>query len=368
MLTPLKARETVLSNRIAVSPMAMYSAVDGVAGDLHLVHLGARAMGGAGLVFTEMTCVAPDARITPGCLGLWSGIHAEALARIVRFIHGNTPAKIGVQLGHAGRKGSTQLGWEGMDKPLETGNWPLISASALPYTAANQTPRAMNAEDMARVKDEFVTATRHAAEAGFDFYELHCAHGYLLSSFLSPLTNKRTDGYGGSHAARARYPLEIFQAIRAVIPANRPISVRLSCHDWAAGGNTPADAVIFARMFKEAGADFIDCSSGQVVPDASPVYGRMYQTPFSDLIRNTVGIPTIAVGAISEADHVNSIIAAGRADLCAIARPHLADAAWTLHEAAKTGVQDLAWPKQYLSGKTQYEANLSRAPAQAASR
>jgi anthraniloyl-CoA monooxygenase len=364
MLTPFKVRGTTLQNRVVVSPMAMYSADGGMAGDLHLVHLGSRAMGGAGLVFTEMTCVAPDARITPGCLGLWTEAHGKALARIVDFIHAHTAAKIGIQLGHAGRKGSTRVGWEGMDKPLEAGNWPLVSASALPYHPGNQTPRAMTADDMARIKAEFVAAAGHAVEAGFDVYELHCAHGYLLSSFLSPLTNKRTDEYGGSHAGRARYPLEIFQSIRAVIPADRPISVRLSCHDWVPGGNTPSDAVIFSRMFKEAGADLIDCSSGQVVPDDAPVYGRMYQTPFSDLIRNTVGIPTIAVGAISEADHANSIIAAGRADLCAIARPHLADPAWTLHEAARIGVGGMDWPKQYLSGKSQYETNLIRTQTQ----
>ncbi|HRD76422.1 MAG TPA: bifunctional salicylyl-CoA 5-hydroxylase/oxidoreductase, partial [Hyphomicrobiaceae bacterium] len=292
MLAPFKLRGTTLANRIVVSPMAMYSAGNGIASDLHLVHLGARAMGGAGLVFAEMTCVAPDARITPGCLGLWSRAHAEALARIVRFVHSSTPAKIGIQLGHAGRKGSTRVGWDGIDQPLEAGNWPLISASALPYQGVNQVPRAMTADDMARVTAEFVEAARLAVEAGFDVYELHCAHGYLLSSFLSPLTNRRTDAYGGDHAGRARYPLEVFKAIRSVIPADRPLAVRLSCHDWASGGNTPEDSVIFARIFKDAGADLIDCSSGQVVPDDAPVYGRMYQTPFSDLVRNTVGIPT----------------------------------------------------------------------------
>ena len=364
MLSPFSLRETKFQNRVVVSPMAVYSAQDGLANDFHMTHLGARAMGGAGLVFTEMTCVAPQARITPGCLGLWNDGQAQALSRVVHFIHANSPAKVGIQLGHAGRKGSTKLGWEGMDEPLEAGNWPLISASAIPYQPINQTPRAMTIDDMARVKEEFVQATRYAIEAGFDIFELHCAHGYLLSSFLSPLTNQRSDDYGGSHQNRARFPLEVFRAMRAVIPPNRPLSVRLSCHDWFRGGNTPEDAVIFARMFKEAGADIIDCSSGQVVAEQRPVYGRMYQTPFADLIRNTVGIPTMAVGAISEADHVNSIIAAGRADLCAIARPHLADPAWTLHEAAKIGVEAIDWPRQYLSGKSQYEAGIARAMAQ----
>ena len=363
MFTPLTLRGVTLPNRIVVSPMAMYSAVDGVAGDFHLVHMGARAMGGAGLVFTEMACVAPDARITPGCLGLWSDAHAAGLKRVIDFIHTNGAAKVGLQLGHAGRKGSTKRAWEGIDRPLDAGNWPLISASDIGYQSFNQVPRAMTTDDMARVKAEFVHAAQLGAAAGFDVFELHCAHGYLLSSFLSPLTNTRKDGYGGSHNARARYPLEIFAAIRAVIPSDKPISVRLSCHDWAPGGNTQDDAVIFARLFKDAGADLIDCSSGQVVADDAPVYGRMYQTPFSDLIRNMVGIPTVAVGAISEADHANSIIAAGRADLCAVARPHLADAAWTLHEAAKIGVTAIDWPKQYQSGKSQYEANLQRAAA-----
>ncbi len=361
MLTPFKVRGTTLANRIVMSPMAMYSAVDGIAGDFHLVHLGSRAMGGAGLVFTEMVCVAPDARITPGCLGLWSEAHAAGLKRVVDFVHANSDAKIAIQLGHAGRKGSTKTAWDGIDRPLESGNWPLISASALPYHSFNQVPRAMTADDMVRVKEEFVRAAKLAAQAGFDLFELHAAHGYLLSSFLSPLSNTRSDGYGGSHEARARYPLEIFRAIRAVIPDDKPISVRLSCHDWAPGGNTPDDAVIFAKMFKDAGADIIDCSSGQVVSGEQPVYGRMFQTPFSDQVRNSVGIATVAVGAISEADHANSIIAAGRADLCALARPHLADAAWTLHEAAKIGIQSVPWPKQYRSGKVQYEQNLVRA-------
>ncbi len=363
MFTPYVARGVTLANRIVVSPMAMYSAVDGEPNDFHLVHLGARAMGGAALVFGEMTCVSPDARITPGCLGLWNERQAAGWARMVDFVHANSAAKFGIQLGHAGRKGSTKVAWEGMDRPLESGNWPLFSASAIPYLQESQIPREMDRADIARVTRDFVRATELAATTGADWLELHCAHGYLLSSFLSPLTNLRTDEYGGSHENRARFPLEIFRAMRAVWPADKPMSVRLSCHDWTDGGNTPEDAAIFAAMFKEAGADLIDCSSGQVTTDARPVYGRMYQTPFSDKIRNEMRIPTIAVGAISEADHANSIIAAGRADLCAIARPHLADAAWTLHEAAKVGMTEIAWPKQYLTAKMQYESNLARAAA-----
>jgi anthraniloyl-CoA monooxygenase len=361
MLTPYQVRGMTVPNRVVVSPMAVYSATQGEPNDFHMVHLGSRALGGAGLVFTEMTCVAPDARITPGCLGLWNGTQAQGIARIVRFVHAQSATKVAVQLGHAGRKGSTKIGWEGMDEPLEAGGWPLVSASPVPYLSNGPLPRAMTGDDMERVKGEFVRAAVLAAEAGADLIELHCAHGYLLSSFLSPLTNRRSDEFGGGHANRARYPLEVFRAVRAAWPKERPMSVRLSCHDWADGGNTPEDAAIFARMFKEAGADMIDCSSGQVWVDDSPVYGRMYQTPFSDMIRNEVGIPTIAVGAISEADHVNSIIAAGRADLCAVARPHLADPAWTLHEAAKIGVTDIAWPKPYLSGKSQYETGIVRA-------
>ncbi|MFQ0812624.1 salicylyl-CoA 5-hydroxylase [Brucella anthropi] len=363
MFTPYRLRDVTLPNRIVVSPMAMYSATDGLIGDFHLVHLGSRAMGGAGLVFAEMTCVSPDARITPGCLGIWNDEQMQGWKRLVDFIHGNSDAKVGMQIGHAGRKGSTRLAWEGIDQPLEEGGWPLISASAMPYMEHSQTPKAMDRADMDRVKADFVAATKRAAEAGVDWLELHCAHGYLLSSFLSPLTNRRDDEYGGSHENRARYPLEVFHAVRAVWPENKPISIRLSCHDWFEGGNTPDDAAIFSDMFKAAGADLIDCSSGQVWKDEKPVYGRLFQTPFSDKIRNEIHIPTIAVGAISEADHANSIISAGRADLCAIARPHLADPHWSLHEAAKIGLTGIAWPKQYRSAKYQYEANLARTAA-----
>lgn len=361
MLTPYKVRGVMLANRIMVSPMAMYSATDGLIGDFHLAHLGARAMGGAALVFAEMTCVSPDARITPGCLGLWNDAQQAEWKRLADLVHSVGFAKLGIQLGHAGRKGATKLAWDGIDQPLETSSWPLISASAIPYMPNSQVPRAMTRDDMDRVRDDFVAAARRAAAAGVDWLELHCAHGYLLSSFLSPLTNERTDEYGGSHQNRARYPLEVFRAVREAWPADKPISVRLSCHDWTAGGNTPDDAAIFAAMFQAAGADMIDCSSGQVSKAEQPVYGRLFQTPFSDQIRNEVHVPTIAVGAISEADHANSIIAAGRSDLCAIARPHLADPAWTLHEAARINISSVPWPKQYASAKLQYEANLARA-------
>jgi anthraniloyl-CoA monooxygenase len=361
MLTPFKLRGTVLKNRIVVSPMAQYSAVDGVAGDYHLMHLGARAMGGAGLVCAEMTCVSADARITPGCPGMYEPSHTEAWRRIVDFVHANSDAKIALQLGHAGAKGSTRRAWDGADLPLEEGNWPLVSASAQQYLAGvSQVARAAGIDDMRRIQGDFVRAAQAAAAAGFDWLELHCAHGYLLSSFISPLTNQRGDEYGGSLENRCRYPLEVFAAIRAVWPRERPISVRVSAHDWVEGGITPDDAVRVARLFKEAGADMIDCSSGQVSKLEKPVYGRMFQAPFSDRIRNEAGIPTIAVGAIYEADHANSIIASGRADLCAVARPHLANPAWTLTETAKIGYTALAWPKQYHAAKLQLERNLER--------
>lgn len=362
MLTPYRARGTTLKNRIVVSPMAMYSCRDGVPGDFHLVHLGGKALGGAGLVMVEMTCTSPDARITPGCPGLWNDEQEQAFRRIVDFVHAGSDARIGMQLGHAGRKGSTQLGWQDIDHPLPEGNWPLLSASALPYLpGVSQTPRAMTRADMTRVRDDFAAAARRAAQAGFDWLELHCAHGYLLSSFISPLTNHRDDEYGGSLDPRLRYPLEVFDAVREAWPRDLPISVRISAQDWVDGGITADDAVAIARRFKEAGADMVDCSSGQVSPDQQPVYGRMYQTPFADRVRNEAGIPTIAVGAIFEADHVNGIIASGRADLCALARPHLADPAWTLREAARIGYRDLAWPDPYAAGKRQLETNFERA-------
>ncbi len=360
MLTPLKVREIELKNRVVVSPMATYSAVDGVPQDFHLVHLGARALGGAALVFVEMTSPTPEGRITPGCPGLWNDAQQAAFTRIVDFVHQSSTAKIGIQLGHSGPKGSTQLGWEATDEPLASGNWPLLAASALAYGEQNQVPAAMTRADMDRTRDAFVDATRRAAEAGFDWLELHCAHGYLLSSFITPLTNLRTDDYGGTLDNRCRYPLEVFRAMRAAWPAHLPMSVRISAHDWAPGGHTADDAVAVARLFKDAGCDFIDVSSGQTTRQARPVYGRMYQTPFADRIRNEAGIRTIAVGAISEADHANSIIAAGRADLCAVARPHLADPAWTLHEAARLDSRAVEWPRQYLSGRDQLYRELTR--------
>jgi anthraniloyl-CoA monooxygenase len=368
MFTPFKLRDLTLPNRVVVSPMAMYSCVDGTPDDFYLVHLGSRAHGGAGLVFTEMTCVSADARISPGCAGMYKPEHKAAWKHIVEYVHSRTPAKIAMQLGHAGPKGSTQLGWEDADEPLSdpAENWPLIAPSAIPYGPRNQTPRAMTREDMEHVKADFVRAATWAEECGFDWLELHCAHGYLLSSFISPLTNQRDDEYGGSLENRCRYPLEVFTAIREVWPAHKPMSVRISAHDWTPGGNTPEDAVVIAQLFKDAGADLIDVSSGQTTRMARPIYGRMYQTPFADRIRNEVGIATMAVGAIFEPDHVNSIIAAGRADLCALARPHLADPYWTLHAAAQLGYTEMPWPNQYLQGKTQLERNLARA-AQATS-
>jgi anthraniloyl-CoA monooxygenase len=361
MLLPLKVRDVQLKNRVVVSPMATYSAIDGVVQDFHLVHLGARALGGAALVFVEMTSPCPEGRITPGCPGLYNEAQMLAFKRIAEFVHtSGNGAKIGLQLGHSGPKGSTQVGWEQTDEPLATGNWPLIAASAVAYGPTNQLPSAMTRADMDRLTAEFVQSTRYAIAAGFDWLELHCAHGYLLSSFITPLTNVRTDEYGGNLENRCRYPLEVFSAMRTHWPAHLPMSVRISAHDWAPGGNTGDDAVAIARLFKAAGCDVMDVSSGQTTRAAKPVYGRMYQTPFADRIRNEVGIQTMAVGAISEGDQVNSIIAAGRADLCAIARPHLADPAWTLIEAAKLQSRDASWPLPYLSGRDQLYREVSR--------
>lgn len=362
MFTPFKLRGMTLSNRVVVSPMCTYSASQGVPGDFHFQHYTARALGGAALVMTEMTGVSADARITPGCAGIWNDEQTAAWKRIVAFAHANSDAKMGLQIGHAGRKGSTQLSWEGIDQPLPANNWPLIAPSPLPYIeGVSQVPRAMTRADMDAVKADFVAATQRANAAGFDLVEFHAAHGYLMSSFLSPLTNQRSDGYGGSVENRCRFPLEVFNAMRAVWPTDKPMSVRISAHDWAPGGMTPAEATQVAKLFQAAGADIIHVSSGQVVKHEQPVYGRMFQVPFSDRIRNELHVPTIAVGNIFEADHVNTIVAAGRADLCALARPHLADPAWTLHAAAEQGYTPVRWPKPYVGGKLQLERNLERA-------
>ena len=364
MFLPYTLRGITLKNRIVVSPMAQYSAVDGVPGEFHLVHLGARALGGAGLVFAEMACVSPEGRITPGCPGTYSAEQKQAWKRISDWIHTNTDAKFAMQIGHAGAKASTRLAWEGTDLPLEQGNWPIMAASEQQYLqGVSQISRAMTRADMDEVREQFVHAAQMAADIGVDWLELHCAHGYLLSGFISPLTNQRSDEYGGSLENRLRYPLEVFKAMRAVWPQDKPMSVRISAHDWVPGGITPEDAVQIAKAFKAAGADLIDCSSGQVSKLEKPVFGRMYQTPFADRIRQEAGIATMAVGAISEADHANSIIAAGRADLCAVARPHLANPAWTLTEAAKIGYTPIVWPKQYFQGKRQMEALFEREKA-----
>jgi anthraniloyl-CoA monooxygenase len=354
MFAPFKLRNMALKNRVVVSPMAQYKAVDGCPTDWHLVHYGERAKGGAGLLFIEMTCVSPEGRITPGCPGMYAPQHEAAWKRIVDFVHAETDAKICCQLGHSGAKGSTQLGWEEMDAPLRTGNWPLLAASDAPWSPRNQHPKAMGRADMNRVRDQFVAAAEMADRAGFDMLELHYAHGYLLSSFITPLTNKRTDQYGGSLENRMRYPLEIFHAVRAAWPAGKPISVRISANDWVGEeGIEPADAVEIARMLQEAGVDICNVSAGQTSIRAHPVYGRMFQTPFSDRIRNETGMATMAVGNIYEADHVNSILMAGRADLVCLARPHLSDPYWTLHVAAKLGDKGAAWPPPYYAGRDQ---------------
>jgi anthraniloyl-CoA monooxygenase len=360
MFQPFRLRGMMLANRVVVSPMCQYSATDGLPNDWHLVHLGSRAIGGAGLVFTEMTDVSAEARISPGCTGLYSDAHETAWKRIVDFVHANSAAKICMQLGHAGRKGATRLMWEGIDEPLESGAWPIMSASPLPYYPHSQVPREMTRADMNRVTADFVAATRRAARAGFDMVELHCAHGYLLASFISPLTNARTDAYGGSLDNRLRFPLEVFRAMRAAWPDEKPMSVRISATDWVDGGLTGDDAVEVARRFAAVGCDLIDVSSGQTVADAEPVYGRMYQTPFSDQIRNEGGLATMCVGAITTADQVNTIVAAGRADLVALARPHLVDPFFTMRAAAWYGADGIHCPPQYYAGRDQAFRNSAR--------
>jgi anthraniloyl-CoA monooxygenase len=360
MFTPYQLRSVILPNRIVVSPMDVYSATDGIPNDFHLVHLGARALGGAGLVFTEMACVSPEGRITLGCTGMYAPEHVSGWTRIVQFVHERSPAKICLQLGHSGRKGSTKLGLEGTDIPLEEGNWELFGPSPLSHRPTMPVPRVMSRRDMDKVRDEFARAAEMAIGCGFDMVELHCAHGYLLSSFITPLANQRTDEYGGSLENRLRFPLEVFRAMRAVWPSDKPMSARISATDWVEGGVTGEDSVEIARAFIAAGADIIHVSTGQTSPNARPVYGRMWQTPFSDRIRNEARIPTIAVGNVTEPDQVNSIIAAGRADLVALARPHLTDPAWTLHAAAELGYADQWWPWQYRSGKQQLERLVER--------
>ncbi|HVT59717.1 MAG TPA: FAD-dependent monooxygenase [Thermoanaerobaculia bacterium] len=360
IFTPFTLRGMTVANRVVVSPMDMYSADDGLPNDFHLVHLGARALGGAGLVITEMTCVSPEGRISPGCTGMYCEEHAAAWRRITEFAHRWSGAKICLQLGHSGAKGATRLMWEGMDEPLEHGGWEIIAASPLPFRPGMQVPRAMTRADMELVRGQFVRAAELAASAGFDMIELHCAHGYLLSGFITPLSNRRHDDYGGTLANRLRYPLEVLAAMRAAWPAERPISVRISATDWAPGGLAEGEAVAAARAFHQAGADIIHVSTGQTSAAARPVYGRMFQTPFSDQIRNEAQVATIAVGNITDADQVNSIIAAGRADLCALARPHLTDPHWTLRAAAELGFACQPWPVQYLPGKQQLERLLER--------
>ncbi|MGW8728563.1 bifunctional salicylyl-CoA 5-hydroxylase/oxidoreductase [Streptomyces sp. NPDC055808] len=366
MFTPLRLRGLELNNRVVVSPMDMYSAVEGVPGDFHLVHLGARALGGAGLVMTEMVCVSPEGRITPGCTGLYTPEQATAWRRIADFVHEQAPGTaFGVQLGHSGRKGSTKLMWDGMDQPLDAGNWPVAAASPLPYLpGVSQIPHALDRAELTRIREQFTAAARRAADCGFDLLELHCAHGYLLSGFLSPLTNQRTDEYGGSLAARLRFPLDVFDAVRENWPAERPMTVRLSATDWAEGGTSAEDAVEIARAFAAHGADAIDVSTGQVVPEERPEFGRSYQTPYADRIRNALGVPVIAVGAISSWDDVNSLLLAGRTDLCALARPHLYDPHWTLHAAAEQGYAGpgASWPLPYRAGSRTPPTGRTDAP------
>lgn len=346
MFVPLRLRDLVIPNRVGLSPMCMYSADGGVPDDFHLVHLGSRAMGGVGLVMTEMTNVAADGRITPGCTGLWNAAQAASFERITKFVHAETPAKIGVQIGHAGRKGATLEPWHGQDVPMREGAWELIAPSAIPYSPGHVVPRAMTSADLERVKAEHVRATELALAAGFDLVELHCAHGYLLAEFLSPLTNRRDDRHGGSAEARASYPVEVFRAMRAVWPAHLPMSVRLTASDWAPGGMSEEDLVVAATMFRDAGVDLIDVSSAGLVPEQEPRYGRLWQVPFADVVRAATGLPVSAVGNISSYADVNSVLASRRADLCFVARAHLYDPYWVRHAAQAQGYE-LEWPKAY---------------------
>ena len=360
MFQPMRLRDMVLQNRVVMSAMDMYCAKDGVPGDWHLVHYGSRATGGAGLIFTEMTCVSPEGRITLGCTGLWNDEQETSWARIVDFVHANSDTKICLQLGHSGRKGATKLMWEGIDRPLDEGAWDVVSASPLPYFPDSQVPREASRDDLEKIKREFVAAAERGARIGFDMLELHCAHGYLLASFISPLTNRRTDEYGGTLENRLRFPLEVFEAMRAVWPTEKPMSVRISATDWAEGGITASDAVGVARAFARAGVDLVDVSTGQTVREARPIYGRMFQTPFSDQIRNEAQVATMCVGNITTADQVNTILAAGRADLVALGRPHLVDPFFTMRAAAWYGAAGQSCPPQYLAGRDQIFRNSVR--------
>ena len=365
MFVPFRVRGLELANRICVSPMAQYKAKDGTPNDWHLVHYAERAKGGAGMVFTEMTCVSPEGRISPGCTGLYTDEHEQAWKRLVDFVHAETDAKIAIQLGHSGPKGSTQLGWEESDAPLAKDNWEIVGASAVPWSTENQMPRELDRAGMNRIRDEFVRSAEMAARIGFDWLELHYAHGYLMSSFITPLSNKRTDEYGGSLENRMRFPLEVLRAVRKVWPDERPMSVRISAHDWVGpDGVQPQDAVAISRLLVDNGVDLVDVSAGQTSTQAQPVYGRMFQTPFSDRIRNEAGVATLAVGNIYEPDHVNSILMAGRADLVCLARPHLTDPYWTLHAAADLHYTGVNWPKPYWPGRDQLNRLKARADTQ----
>jgi anthraniloyl-CoA monooxygenase len=365
MFVPFRVRGLELANRICVSPMAQYKAKDGTPNDWHLVHYAERAKGGAGMVFTEMTCVSPEGRISPGCTGLYTDEHEQAWKRLVDFVHAETDAKIAIQLGHSGPKGSTQLGWEESDAPLAKDNWEIVGASAVPWSTENQMPRELDRAGMNRIRDEFVRSAEMAARIGFDWLELHYAHGYLMSSFITPLSNKRTDEYGGSLENRMRFPLEVLRAVRKVWPEERPMSARISAHDWVGpDGVQPQDAVAISRLLVDNGVDLVDVSAGQTSTQAQPVYGRMFQTPFSDRIRNEAGVATLAVGNIYEPDHVNSILMAGRADLVCLARPHLTDPYWTLHAAADLHYTGVNWPKPYWPGRDQLNRLKARADTQ----
>jgi anthraniloyl-CoA monooxygenase len=365
MFQPFRLGGLDLANRIIVSPMDMYRSQDGIAGDFHLVHLGGKALGGAGLVMTEMVCISPTGRITPGCTGIWNDEQTASWRRVTDFVHRQTATKIGIQIGHSGRKGSTKLMWEGIDEPLPEGNWEVVGPSALSYKpGVNQVPRELDGRDLDEIEQQFVDSARRAEEAGFDLLELHCAHGYLLSSFISPLANQRTDEYGGSLDNRLRYPLRVFRAMRAVWPEHKPMTVRISATDWVEGGVTRDDAVEIARAFRDAGAAAIDVSTGQVSSEERPEFGRSYQTPYADAIRSRVGIPTIAVGVISSYDDVNSLVLAGRADLCALGRVHLYDPSWTLHAAVEQDYDGpgAAWPDPWRAGRRKPQTGRTDGP------